>query len=92
MSLSFLVSPMNVLTFYIDHDQFEQMIADNGQGQEIGDFFVLRKSEYLRFTYQPKGSLTQNLRIELPKWDELIRSYREKTAASDDQIIMCVVP
>lgn len=92
VSLSFLSSPAHVLTFYIDHDHFEQMIADRGTGVDVGDFFVFRKTDYLRFTYQPAGSLTQNIRVELSKWDALIQDYREKMAASDENIITCVVP
>jgi len=91
VTLSFLVSPTYVQTYYFERDEFEKIIGlpDRGMHERPG-FFVHRKREYLRWSFDTQG-MTHQIRIELGKWDDLIAQYREKITDTAAPLITCIV-
>ena len=92
VSLSVRISPLSVMTFYFEQNEFQQLLEKHTgpQGFETDKYFVLQKANFLRVTYKA-GSLNHELRIPTSQWQTLINDYKEKMNTSNEDTITCTV-
>ena len=88
ITLSILCSPQLVMSFLIKEDRFSRMrseyLSDNGYQDD--DLFIQQKSDYIRFTKFAAG-MEHNLRIEISKWQELLKNHHDLIETSSKEII-----
>ncbi len=88
LSLSIMCSPSLVMTFFIKEDKFSRIRSEyqSENGYEDDEILVHQKSDYIRFTKFADG-MEHNLRIEIGKWQSLLKNHYDLVETSTKELI-----